>query len=133
MRRHPPEIPHFTCPAIDQALYALNGLSKRSEDYTADEAVHALNDEVQGVVAEVCSSLEELRKANDQLRRAAHYWMNHSSEQESELNNANNAIAQLEEQLDDQKAYSSNLQFELNHTEAKYKELLDRYEQATIL
>lgn len=74
-----PEIPGFTCPAIDSLQ---DSVSDAGQALTrATNAIDAAMDELRNMPRE----LEDLRKANDQLRQAAEYWKARAEDAEGEV------------------------------------------------
>ena len=73
-----PEMPSFTCPAIDKAIAKINAVEKLIRQTSLDDAGEMKDaiEEIEYEVGYLENMLEELRSQNDKLRNCAEYWRN---------------------------------------------------------
>lgn len=96
--RDGPSIPDYTCPAIDDAKTALAKLSEQLTEVCSDL------DRWAGKY----SDLEDLRKANDQLRDVGKYWRDAArdlcdevAQKDAKISELESRISELEDELAD--------------------------------
>lgn len=83
-----PSLPGITCPAIDDVQ---DGITKALE--AANEAADQLNGQVR--------ALEELRSANDSLRKYGEYWKDQHEELSKTYDEQQDEIRRLESLVED--------------------------------
>ena len=82
MSAHPPPMPNFTCPAIDLVRKAIREAEKQATPHRADDedALRDRLDNVRDILWAEEKRLEQLREANDALRRNAEWWQERAAE-----------------------------------------------------
>lgn len=98
-------MPPETCPIINQVIRGISGAAdscrRASHDYLEDKAIRYI-DEIENEVSGLEDQMEEIRRANEQLRTWGHEWKELALSLEGDadkLEEAQERISALEAQL----------------------------------